>query len=757
MKHDIFSKKKEMAATHYVAFLSYAHVDEAIAGWLHKRLESYVVPASLVGREGRHGPIGKRLGRVFRDRTDLPASGSLAREICNALEVADFLIVLCSPNSAGSSHVMEEIRFFKALGKSHRILAGIVAGEPYATTKSGGVPEAECFPNALLNRVNTEGVISSTAEATEPLAADFREGKDGREAAVMKLIAGLLGLNLDELIQREKQAERNRRLRANTIAAVMTFLALGAFAAGGAAIWQSYKAEEQRQLAVARSLSVMAQALAKEDGAAQRDVLAALVVEAIKRLPPAEGTSLAAIMAVRLGEDIALDTERGEDLEVRFIPGKDEIAATGFAMGLFLLSMPDVKVRKVESIQLGSTDSGAPLSNFGPIDPRGRYLVVESHAGTSYVVDTDLLAVHAIPAESWSSRFSDDSAFVGSVTSDGYRSRFARFLLPGLEQDGFVIGEGGIYDLQYFDANIAMFFSEGRPLIVRSAAKQQAFAGDGKWHIKAVASDGQKIYLAMEDGDMGIPLPPPLEDDGTGSLSSQNSKATVASSEEKHQGEATRFTRPQGEAAGIYRLNWESNALESVLEIPAPLSVQRSSDKARLLIRAKDRVCWRQLGAGDFTCVPLQDADEQCSSVDCIALASNNRWLAAQIKSGWQLVDMQGMDRWSIAQESPKAALFSPTSRIALLLGDNDLVLIDLESHEVVARLPRTIDTQRVALNDKGNLLAFGGAGSVRVARLEPNALMAQLCKQPGRNLDEVQWKSYLGDLAWSPSCEGWK
>lgn len=102
-----------------------------------------------------------------------------------------------------------------------------------------------------MNQVDVEGVVSQTPEVTEPCAADFLEGKDGLEGAVMKLIAGLLGVNLDELVQHEKQTGRNRRLRANTIAAVMPLLTMVALAAGGIAVWQRNIAEAQHQVAVA--------------------------------------------------------------------------------------------------------------------------------------------------------------------------------------------------------------------------------------------------------------------------------------------------------------------------------------------------------------------------------------------------------------------------------------------------------------------------------------------------------------------------
>ena len=46
---------------------------------------------------------------------------------------------------------------------------------------------------------------------TEPIAADAREGKDGKNRAKLKLIAGLLGVGFDALRQRETQ-RRNRQL-----------------------------------------------------------------------------------------------------------------------------------------------------------------------------------------------------------------------------------------------------------------------------------------------------------------------------------------------------------------------------------------------------------------------------------------------------------------------------------------------------------------------------------------------------------------
>jgi len=229
---------KATATRRYAAFISYSHADEEVASWLHRRLESYGIPKGIA--QGR-----TRIGKVFRDRVELSAAHDLGGEIRQALEASDSLIVMCSPRSAGSRYVEEEIRTFKALGRGERIFAIIVDGEPHAAGKPGRSASEECFPRALLYRVDDEGQLSDEPEANEPIAADVRTGRDGRENGALKLIAGLLDVGLDELVQRERQAERRRRLRTQAIAGLMAVLALGAAGAGAFAWWQRGVAEMQ--------------------------------------------------------------------------------------------------------------------------------------------------------------------------------------------------------------------------------------------------------------------------------------------------------------------------------------------------------------------------------------------------------------------------------------------------------------------------------------------------------------------------------
>lgn len=194
--------------TRYYAFLSYSHKDKELADWLHRELERFRVPGSLAGKLTANGVVPHRLSPIFRDQQDLSAGGDLAEEIKAALAASQFLIVLCSPTAATSRWTNQEIESFKRTRPEGCVLAAVVSGEPFASDMPGGEAE-ECFPPALRYKYDRRG--KQTTKRAEPLAADFREHKDGRRLAFLKLVAGMLGVGLDELVQRET-TRRHRQL-----------------------------------------------------------------------------------------------------------------------------------------------------------------------------------------------------------------------------------------------------------------------------------------------------------------------------------------------------------------------------------------------------------------------------------------------------------------------------------------------------------------------------------------------------------------
>jgi len=166
--------------TRYAAFISYAHADEAVAARLHKALETYPIPKNL---EADH----HALSPIFRDTAELTAHHSLSEKIRDAVDQSKFLIVLCSPAAKASHWVNEEIRLFRTLHGEASILCVLSEGTPDTS-----------FPAALLEA------------GREPLAANLGSSRESFKLGVTQLAASMLGVGLDQLIQRETKRRRNR-------------------------------------------------------------------------------------------------------------------------------------------------------------------------------------------------------------------------------------------------------------------------------------------------------------------------------------------------------------------------------------------------------------------------------------------------------------------------------------------------------------------------------------------------------------------
>ena len=197
-----------MSKYRYKAFISYSHADESWARWLHRAIEAYRVPRNLVGSKTTAGTVPARIMPIFRDRDELSSAVDLGNTVKQALSDSENLIVVCSPAGAASLWVREEIREFVRLGRKDRIFCVIADGEASA---SGSV--AAVFPDAI-----------AEAGMQEPLAADVRKWADGKQLAKLKVIAGLLGLPLDQLRRRELQ--KRRKTLALMFAASVAVLAI---------------------------------------------------------------------------------------------------------------------------------------------------------------------------------------------------------------------------------------------------------------------------------------------------------------------------------------------------------------------------------------------------------------------------------------------------------------------------------------------------------------------------------------------------
>lgn len=278
----------------YRAFISYSHQDAAAGRRLHRRLERYVLPKRLVGRTTPRGPVPRQLNPIFRDREDLPAADSLSEEVRAALAGSASLIVICSPAARQSPWVSREVELFRSLHPDRPVLAALISGTP-----------ADAFPDALVANA-----------AREPLAADLQAAGDGPRLGFLKLVAGVVGVGLDELVQRDAQ-RRLRAVTAVTGAAVVGMLAMTLLTA--MAIGARRDAERQRNEAEGMVVFMLTDLRDKLEGVGRLDALDAVnervlkycEAQDFKRLPP-ESLERCVRVLVTSGKDLQTRDQFGE-------------------------------------------------------------------------------------------------------------------------------------------------------------------------------------------------------------------------------------------------------------------------------------------------------------------------------------------------------------------------------------------------------------------------------------------------------------
>ncbi len=209
------------------AFISYRHCekDSFISEQLHKKLEEYKLPKSVIKK---HGLDRTGISRVFRDEAELPLSENLSDPISMALANSEFLIVICTPRLPESLWCKKEVETFVKTHDRKHVLLVLAEGEP-----DESFPEILMYEDRILKDENGKEVKVRTER--EPLAADCR-GENKKEIlkaldnVVLRLVAAIFGLNYDDLKQRHRERQlRRRRIAFASVMAVVTVFALTCF------------------------------------------------------------------------------------------------------------------------------------------------------------------------------------------------------------------------------------------------------------------------------------------------------------------------------------------------------------------------------------------------------------------------------------------------------------------------------------------------------------------------------------------------
>lgn len=206
----------------YFAFISYSSKDTAWGKRLQSRLENFRLPTTLCRQ---HQLEKKPLNPIFFAPSDIQPGG-LSKELQERLRASKNLIVIGSPNSAQSEWVGREIEFFHKLGRTDCIHYFIVDGTPHS-----GLPDTECF-NPIVEQLGIPEILGANVNEKT-----YRFSWMNRERAYIQLISKLLGVEFDEIWQRQR-----RRILRKAIAMTLAVLAAIAMAVGAWWISQPFDA-----------------------------------------------------------------------------------------------------------------------------------------------------------------------------------------------------------------------------------------------------------------------------------------------------------------------------------------------------------------------------------------------------------------------------------------------------------------------------------------------------------------------------------
>ena len=179
----------------YIAFISYSSEDLVWGRKLQRKLEAYRLPVSMCKEKGwkRHP-----LRPVFFAPSDIQP-GSLSEELKYRLSESQNLIVICSPSSAQSTWVGEEIRYFYSLGRQDHILFFIVDGTP-----NSGNHNTECF-HPILKSLGIPEILGANVHEHV-----FRSAHLNTERTYIQIISKLLGVDFDTLWRRDRKRSRKQ-------------------------------------------------------------------------------------------------------------------------------------------------------------------------------------------------------------------------------------------------------------------------------------------------------------------------------------------------------------------------------------------------------------------------------------------------------------------------------------------------------------------------------------------------------------------
>jgi len=151
------------------------------------------------------------------------------------------------------------------------------------------------------------------------------------------------------------------------------------------------------------------------------------------------------------------------------------------------------------------------------------------------------------------------------------------------------------------------------------------------------------------------------------------------------------------------------------------------------------------------------------SWVVAVAFSPDSQWVASagsldNTAKVWEAMTGREVSRMTHDNAVIDVA-FSPDGRwVASASADNTLRIWEAATGREMARMTHNDEVWRLAFSPDGRWIASGGRdgdkrGPIRVFLWQPEDLIAEACARLTRNLTRAEWRLYLGDEPYRPTC----
>ncbi len=465
-------------ATDYDAFISYSHQhDRAISTALQTRLERFIRPWGK-----------RRVLKIFRDTSNLPAGPALRESIEKALQSSRWFILLTSPEAAESIWVNWEVQWWLDHKSAQRLLVVATTSGLAWDEKVNDWARSAPVPPALRG-----------ALASEPLWVDLsgvQPGRRGRllpEDSIVSLAAPIRGIPKDTLARQHRRRRRRALQVAWATAAVLAGLSVALGLMTNSAVQAKDQAVQQLKIADSDSLLTQSEATMDTDPVrARQEAVAAWHLN-----PQSAQARYAMLNAAAFPGMGVLPGRPGTLTGDTFQPGRDILAVStldgkngmvqlwdpttrtrvgsplvfpGNEVSLWAFS-PDGTIMAIgqsNGIQLWDTATRHPIGR-PLVDPASQNGSVSSLA---FSPDGKILAVGTDSgAQLWSVK--TEQPIGGPLVASP-----SDILSLTFSPDGRILATGGISNAQLWD--VASGQPIGRPLPAGGNVHTLAFSPDGK-------------------------------------------------------------------------------------------------------------------------------------------------------------------------------------------------------------------------------------------------------------------------------------